>query len=63
MDEQRVIDIIDWFRSKLAEEQFAHADTSATVKRLSRQIKELESELEGYRVSEKTKADNEDSSS
>jgi bacterioferritin (cytochrome b1) len=57
MTQQKLLHIVDIFRTKLATEQLQHADAVATIKLLNDVVKEkderidaLEKELETYRV-------------
>lgn len=60
-NEQKLTDIIEFYRNKLAEEQLRLADAISTAQGLQRDIEklnttvnQLENELEGCRVSEKS---------
>lgn len=56
-NEQKLTDMVDFFRSKLADEQLRHADALTTAQAFQRELEqknkeleELRKELEGYRV-------------
>ena len=62
-NDQKLTDMIDFFRSRLADEQLRHADALTSAQALQRaleerdaRIQQLESELEGYRVPAESEA-------
>lgn len=63
-NEQKLTDMVDFFRSKLADEQLRHADALTTAQAFQRELEqknkeleELRQELEGYRVQSQDKVD------
>lgn len=61
MNEQILIDMVEWFRSKLAKEELEHANTASRLQVANREIEaknemieEFTTELEKYRVPAKT---------
>lgn len=61
-NEQKLTDMVEFFRNKLAEEQLRHADALTTAQAFKRELEQkteiinsLEQELEGYRVQSQDK--------
>jgi hypothetical protein len=65
VSEQKLVDMVEFYRTRLSEEQLRLADNDSTIKKLNRIIEqrdliidELQKELEEYRVSSQAESSN-----